>query len=293
MQITDKISPEELSIIHCLAPKFPEQFLSLQELWSLMDKVWDEMGCDNTELDLEKISDYYRHPIWLLNGVFTEYHDVSLQHRHAISDWVSQQYPNKVLDFGGGFGTLARMIADKSPQTTINIYEPYPSKTALERCQSYDRVVFVDQLNGGYDCLISTDVLEHVPEPLDLFAKMIETVRVNGYLVIANHFYPSIKCHLPSTFHLRYSFDKFAIFMGLEVLGPCAGSHATIYQKIKQDSFDWQRIHRMESISKWLFPWREFDRHHLLPWRGRLKRLLVDPEGTFHRIRHKLSRFNN
>ncbi len=39
-----------------------------------------------------------------------------------------------------------------------------------------------------------------------------------------------IACHLPFTSHLRYSFDAFCRALGLEVLGPCEGSHDTIYR---------------------------------------------------------------
>jgi len=67
--------------------------------------------------------------------------------------------------------------------------------------------------------LIAIDVLEHVPDPLINFAEMIKSVKLSGYLVIANNFRPVIKCHLPQVFHFRYTFNQFAIMMGLEVIG--------------------------------------------------------------------------
>jgi 2-polyprenyl-3-methyl-5-hydroxy-6-metoxy-1,4-benzoquinol methylase len=250
------------------------------------------MGCDNINLDLTKISDYYRHPIWLLNGFFIEQHDLSLQHRYAISDWIVKTRLQRVLDFGGGFGTLARMIADKSPETIVNIFEPYPSDIALSQCRNHTNVSFVNNLTFGYDCLVSTDVLEHVGDPLELFSKMIEVVNLNGYLVIANHFFPSIKCHLPITFHFRYSFDEFAEVMGLKKVALCEGSHATIYQKIKDHPLDWEKIRRMEKNSQRIFIWKEFHNKYLSPSQSRLKRLWNNPADTLKRAWQKFSKAN-
>ena len=233
---------------------FPGKELTLNELWKVMDLVWEEMGCDSDNIDPDRIAEYYRHPIWVLNGFFVENHDVSLQHRHAIADWIAQSGAKKILDFGGGFGTLARIISDKVHDASIEIYEPYPSQESLILCKSYNRINFVDSLQKGYNCLVSTDVLEHVVDPLDLFSKMIDCVKLDGYLLIGNHFYPSIKCHLPTTFHFRYSFDNIAREMGLTRVGLCHGSHATIYRKVSESSLNWKKVRRKELFSRLLFP---------------------------------------
>jgi 2-polyprenyl-3-methyl-5-hydroxy-6-metoxy-1,4-benzoquinol methylase len=292
MQIIDDLSSQEYLEIQRLMSTVPDQDLNIHQLWKLMDLVWDEMGCDNMNLDWSKISEYYRHPIWLLNGFFIEQHAESLQHRHAISDWIAKAKLQKVLDFGGGFGTLARMIGDKSPQTIVHIYEPYPSNVAISRCQNYINISFVNSLAINYDCLVSTDVLEHVSDPLDMLAKMIAAVDINGYLIIANHFFPCIKCHLPKTFHFRYSFDQFAEVMGLTKVGSCDGSHATIYQKTANKPLNWSKIRRMETRSQVLFLWREFDHKNFLPWRLRWKRLQDDPINTLRRFIQKLNRLS-
>ena len=262
---------EKIGPLLSLAPNDP---LELEEMWQLMDQVWDNLGCDNQDLDSEKIAQYYQHPIWLLNGLFIESHDLSLQHRRAIATWITDHQLQTILDFGGGFGTLARMIADKLPSATIHIYEPYPSQSAVAFCQPYPNIHFASQLTPGYDCLISTDVLEHVPDPLSLFAEMISMVNLQGYLIIANHFYPSIKCHLPCTFHFRYSFNQFAKLMGLRQIGLCVGSHATIYQKIKDDPLDWPAIRKLEKQSQQRFPMREWIARQLSPGKKFLRSLI-------------------
>lgn len=86
-----------------------------------MDLVWEDLGCDNKHLNWEKISKFYSHPVWLLNGLFIEQHTVSMKHRHAISDWIIAKNFKKILDYGGGFGTLARLIAQKNSIEDIYI----------------------------------------------------------------------------------------------------------------------------------------------------------------------------
>ncbi len=238
----------------------------LERIWYMMDMVWDELDCDNKHLDWEKMAQFYDHPIWLLNGLFIEQHDLSMQHRNSISDWVANQNEiSQVLDYGGGFGTLARLIANKKPSLLIDIYEPHPSEYAKEKIIKYENIKLINKFNKKYDVIISTDVLEHVPEPLKLFYEMIENVKDNGYLIIANCFYPVIKCHLPCTFHLRYTFNLFAKYMGLEVIGQLEGSHATLFRKKRKVSVNWEFIKLMEINSKIIFPFLELSKRILKP----------------------------
>ncbi len=231
---------------------------TLVDLWHLMDTVWGEIGCDAKRLQSDrlrqKMDQFYAHPIWLLNGLFVEHDVESRGQRQAIAQWLQQQADiQTLLDYGGGFGTLARCIADACPQISVDIFEPHPHAMAHQKIAAYPKVRFIDNLDGAYDCLVSTDVLEHVPDPLDTFAAMIDRVRLSGYLVIANCFHPVIACHLPCTFHLRYTFDQFAQLMGLEKVGPCAGSSATVYRKARQQSWNWPVLRRWESASKLLY----------------------------------------
>ena len=228
--------------------------MEVTDLWKMMDIVWDEMGCDNSNLEPDKIAEYYSHPIWTLNGLFIEQDDVSMGHREAIANWIVNNNVSSVLDYGGGFGTLARLIASKNSNIAIEIHEPFPSQLAIKKMQDFSSVSFVDSFGGNYDCLVCIDVLEHVPNPIELFSTMIESVKTGGFLVIANCFYPVIECHLPSTFHFRYTFNQFAKFMGLQVVGPCQGSHAIIYKKTSEKDVNWRKINQLELLSKISFP---------------------------------------
>lgn len=251
---------------------------TLEQLWGLMDEAWIHHGCDNRLPCTEKLASFYTDPIWLLNGMFIEQHAVSMGHRQAITDAVASLAPRKVLDFGGGFGTLARLLAKSIPQADIAICEPYPPRHGIESCKPFPNIRFVPDLSrNSVDVLVCTDVLEHVPDPLALLAMMIDAVRPGGYLFIANSFYPVISCHLPCTFHLRYTFDKFCQVMGLENLGPCTGSHATIFRRGHVVQRDWPRLRGMERRSQQLFAWREWKFVYLSPWHQRVRLAVTQP----------------
>ena len=259
INLTNKnLTQKEKEEIEKLLKRQKEGLNDLEQMWYLMDLIWDELGCDNKNLDWEKIGKFYSHPVWLLNGLFIEQHDISMKHRHAISDWIVKHNFKNVVDFGGGFGTLGRLIAEKNKNIKVYIFEPYPSEFGLKRAADFENIQFINKLESNYDCLVSIDVLEHLPDPLGEFDKMIKSVKKDGYLVIANCFAPVIKCHLPQTFHLRYTFDMFARMMGLEVIGHLEGSHAIIYKKIREKKQNWKKIRFYEKLSKITFPIIEF-----------------------------------
>jgi 2-polyprenyl-6-hydroxyphenyl methylase/3-demethylubiquinone-9 3-methyltransferase len=237
----------------------------LKQMWYLMDIVWDDCGCDNRDLNWGKINKFYAHPVWILNGLFIEQHEESMKHRHAISNWIIQNNFKDVVDYGGGFGTLARLIAQKDKNIRMYIYEPHPSKYGIKRAANFENIRIINNLEGNFDCLVSTDVLEHVADPAYDFANMIKNVKIGGYLVIANCFQPVIKCHLPQTFHFRYTFNILAKIMGLEVVGLLEGSHATIYKKISNKKINWKKVRVFEIFSKKIFPVLEILRYMLKP----------------------------
>ncbi len=243
----------------------------LEQMWYMMDLIWNDCGCDNKHLDMEKLGKFYSHPVWLLNGLFIEQHEISMAHRQAIAEWVVYNKFKNVVDYGGGFGTLARLIAAKDKNIQMNIYEPHPSEFGLKRAAKFENIKIKVNLESGYDCLISTDVLEHVPNPLKNFATMIKSVKLNGYLVIANNFSPVIECHLPQNFHFRYTFNVFAKMMGLEVVGILEGSHAKIFKKVEKVEPNGNMIRFCEKLSKFAFPIIEILKPILRP----VKRLII------------------
>ncbi|MEB3310609.1 MAG: methyltransferase domain-containing protein [Snowella sp.] len=236
---------------------------SLEQLWKMMDSVWDELGCDNQKIEIEKINQFYQHPVWTLNGLFIEKDEASLLNRQLICDWIGKHEAEikTIIDYGAGMGSLAKLITMNFPNLSINLYEPYPSQIVVARLSSYSNIHFVNQLNDQlYDCLISTDVLEHIPDPLPFLAEMIDHVRPDGYLIIANCFYPVIKCHLPCTFHLRYTFDVFTRIMGLKKIENLSENYIDVYQKTKNVTFNWRLIRFLEKKSQVLYRFIEIIR---------------------------------
>lgn len=251
----DLTASEREEINRLLSMVSTEKF-GLTEMWKLLDKVWDEMGITNHSYTEQKLCEYYQHPVWLMNGIFTEKHIESRQHREAISQWIYEHiYDGKILDYGGGFGTLGRIIAAKMPTIKIHIFEPYPHRIAMEISRPFKNLYFINELEySEYDCVISLDVLEHTPDPIKELLRMVKLTKSNGFLIIAHHFYPSIKCHLPCTFYLRYSFEEVAKELGLEKIGECRGSHAYIYQKNRSVLINQLKIFRIKIKAK-LIDW--------------------------------------
>jgi SAM-dependent methyltransferase len=215
----ENLAPAEREYINsvltdCEAP-------DLEGMWALMDAVWDEFGCDATVMDA-RISRFYAHPVWLLNGLFIEQHSESLSHRRDFTEYVASLKPKRIADFGGGYGSLARMIGASCPDTEVHIIEPHPHAVAVSLAGQTHNVRYVPEFTGEYDVLIATDVFEHVPDPLALIEETASHLRIGGEYLIANCFWPVIRCHLPSTFHFRWSWDLAMAAMNLQPGGAVA-----------------------------------------------------------------------
>ena len=207
----------------------------LEQIWYLIDLAWEQNGCDNKHLDWDKIGRFYAHPVWLLNGLFIESHALSTSIRKAIAQYIANKGFSRICDFGGGFGSLAKEIARLCPNAEVDIYEPFPSEYGKKRIKEFSNISFVSNIKEGYyDCLVSTDVLEHVDDVLGTFETMLDSIKIGGEALIGNCFYPVIKCHLPKHFHYRYSFKYVAMTLGLKYGGVIDGAeYVQIYTKHK------------------------------------------------------------
>lgn len=224
---------EILTLLHMQNPNISND---LEQMWYLLNRVWHNMGCDNKHLDWEKIGKFYAHPVWILNGLFIESHELSLHIRKAIAQYIASLNPKRVCDYGGGFGSLAKEIAKLCPHTQIDIYEPFPSSYGKKCVEEFSNVAFVSTLKENYyDCLVSTDVLEHVDNVLHTFESMLVSLTIGGKALIGNCFYPVIECHLPKHFHYRYTFRYIATMMGVSYNGSVEGTeYVEIYTKHKK-----------------------------------------------------------
>ena len=237
--------------------------LSVEKIWEMMDYVWKKFKCNQFFYSHRKYSEFYSHPIWLLNGIFIEQHSYSMEHRINLAKSIKSKKPKRVLDFGGGFGTLAKLIAKDKHINKVEIFEPYPSKHLISSTRYVDNIAIINLFNNNYyDIVVSTDVLEHVHEPLALLLKLVKSLKKGGYIYVANCFSPVIRCHLPCTFHLRITFDLFCNLMGLKKVGTCSNNYAQIYQRKSLKIVNIFFINIVEICSKiiWFFirPFRPF-----------------------------------
>ena len=228
----------------------------LDEIWSEMDRVWVTLRLNNSKsLADQNINNFYSHPVWLLNGVFTAFDPESRQHRTAIAQKITELGCERVADFGGGFGELAKYISISSPHADIDIIEPFPSDLGKYLIKQQVNVRFSSRLSGQYDCLIAQDVLEHLEDPIELVTQLVQATSLNGYIIFANCFKPVIKCHLPSTFHLRHTFRWVVQPLGLEFCGNIKGAeHAQLFQ-LKFKKIDFSTLQKRVSLSKIIDPW--------------------------------------
>lgn len=188
---------------------------NLEELWQLMDETWMEIGCNPKKMD-HRIEKFYKHPVWIINGLFSETDYQSVQFRKTFTKWIKEQHPKRVADFGGGFGTLASLIGKELPNTQIEIIDPHPNP-AVKKYRSFKNVKFAKRFTGKYDLIIATDVFEHLSDPITDLKKTGKYLHKGGWYLIANLFEPVIKCHLPQHFHLRATWDYIMKAMGYEI----------------------------------------------------------------------------
>lgn len=213
--VRKNLRDSELEYLEGVFERFGGRFPELEEIWKLMDEPWRELNCDPAVMD-ERIGQFYDHPIWLLNGLFIEQHDPSLKNREGFTDWVVRQSPSRITDFGGGFGSLARMIGDELPAASIEVIDPHPHPAGEALAANTSNVKFAENLTGEYDIIIATDVFEHVPDPSALATETAAHLRVGGQYLIANCFHPVILCHLPQSFHFLHSWDQAMNAVGLK-----------------------------------------------------------------------------
>jgi len=231
----------------------PKTLPSVEWVWEEMDRVWHQFGLINRcPLAGQPIGEFYRHPVWLMNGIFTALDPISASHRDAIARYIGQMGAMSVADYGGGFGGLAQAIARTVPAANVSIVEPYPSSVSLNMLRGKSRIQFVSDLSaGGYGAIVAQDVLEHVEDPIHLACNIAAAVREGGVVIFANCFYPVIQCHLPSTFHLRHTFPLVMGAHGLRYLGRVKGAmHAQIFKRVGR--IDLVSARRAEHISRML-----------------------------------------
>lgn len=206
---------------------------TLADIWRWLDEAWDELGCDARRSDSPEVHAFYRHPVWVLSGLFGETDPDSIRCHAALRDWLWERRKSigRILDFGAGIGTLPLMLAERDSSWAIDLYEPLGQASWSDRMAAFPDVKLTSKLENDYDAILCKDVMEHVTDPICLLADLARRVRQNGVVIFGNTFRPFVKCHLPQHFHLFYTFDFFARQGGLKREAVIAGTHLVVYRR--------------------------------------------------------------
>lgn len=218
----------------CYLAQLPTEPPQLEWVWGELDRVWEELGLDNRiPLDSQRIDNFYAHPCWLMNGVFSVVDPDSRRHREAVADYLVRGDLRSIADFGSGFGELSRqvMMKDTKDYAEVVNVEPFSHPVVKARLASYPRVRFSETLAGmKFDAIVAQDVLEHVEDPIAVAIAISRATRPGGRLIFANSFWPVIKCHLPSTFVYRHTFVMTMRILGCRYESSVPGAeHALVF----------------------------------------------------------------
>jgi len=210
--------------------------IPITEICLELDRVWIGLGLNNKKslkYQVDAIEEFYGHPVWILNGIYSEIDKNSINHRVEIAKYISKLQPSKVADYGGGSGVLARIITDFS-DIKVDIIEPYPFNYFIKKIKHIKNINYIEKFNYKYDVVVAQDVLEHCEDPIQIIIQIISGTRMGGHLIFANCFYPDIKCHLPKTFYLRYTFIWLMNYAGLKFEeNLLEAKHVLIFKRIK------------------------------------------------------------
>ena len=182
----------------------------LQRIWSILDEGWQEVEerikNKTTKYELlELLHEYYQHPVWLINAAFSESDEATISDRLAAVRLISHVQPRKILDFGGGIGTVSRLCSITIPQAEeIDLVDITEFRQVIKQyLADFKNIQVLEQPNPPYDAVISTEVLEHLTDPVDAIIQINQLLRIGGAFSASWSFAPGIECHLPQNFHLR------------------------------------------------------------------------------------------
>jgi hypothetical protein len=87
----------------------------------------------------------------------------------------------RVLDFGANWGYLSFQL--KNAGYVVESFEISSSRAAFGQRLGIDIRTNIDQVSGPFDCVISSHVIEHVPNPAATLRQQYEMVKAGGLIV--------------------------------------------------------------------------------------------------------------
>ena len=196
---------------------FPS-LIPIEELFAEMDRVWLDCLNGHGKVFSDKFfADFYSHPVWCLNSVFSSVDQASVHNREALIEALRLLSIEAVADMGGGYGVFLQMLKERLPSLRVVLCEPYIDQQ-IESELSKKNIEVVRQTPTQVCAYVFIDVLEHLVKPLQYLKEILSIAKPGSFFIFGNCFYPFIKCHLPSSFYLRHTFIFAAGLMGLKYI---------------------------------------------------------------------------
>lgn len=181
--------------------------INIKRLWQILDIGWDELQekKQNTLDFPDFLHEYYQHPVWLINAAFSESDPNTIHDRMAAVRLIHHVQPRKILDFGGGIGTVARLCSMHIPQSEmIDLVDITEFRYLVTQyLLDFPKIRVLEKPDPYYDAVICTEVLEHLIDPITTVVEINRLLRQGGAFAASWSFFPGIKCHLPQNFHLQ------------------------------------------------------------------------------------------
>jgi len=206
IELLKAVTPQWQSVESYLSVDEWGSGITIQRLWQILDQAWDELEASQVNQSLfQFLHNYYQHPVWLINAAFSESDPNTIADRLAAVRMISHVQPERILDYGGGIGTVARLCSLSLPNATdIDLVDVTDFQKVVQNyLASFSKIRVLSAPQPPYDAVISTEVLEHVPDPIQAMVEINQLLRIGGGFSGSWSFAPCIKCHLPQNFHLK------------------------------------------------------------------------------------------
>lgn len=194
--------------------------ISLRTTRKFLNTEWERVNTNSAK----EVKEFYDSPIWIIDSLLTETDVCSVKMRLNAVKCISIFDHSKVLDYGGGFGIIAEMAGKIFPNSIITLYEISRNRKHIQEKINMENVTVTNKLSSKYDVVISTEVLEHVHNPIKHILKMKRLINKGGGLILTYSFNDYLKCHLPENYRYNGIFHCLVKFRGFEFVG-CYGDY--------------------------------------------------------------------
>lgn len=170
--------------------------------------VREAWNCDKRDINnILDVEDFYKTTYSYVLELTAANHQVeTLFNYQLLISHLRKLGVTDLFDFGAGIGTfvlLANKIGINCTYADLDSKTQKYAKEHIKRCGGQAQFVTLDyyepQLPQGVDCIVCTEVMEHICDPYKLVNKIYNTLRVGGIFIVSESFdYTERFCtHMP------------------------------------------------------------------------------------------------